>query len=475
MDGKVIGTTVNGMASDVPLACVNCHRESGLGTSESGKTIPPVNWDFLSRDRVYQVDARFRPLQNSRPPYDAQLLHRILSEGIDSSGELIDNWMPRYRIDAAQTTQLVDYLKQLYVADDPGVDDETMYIATIVDRRLDASFRQQHIDFLTGLFRMKNSLTRGELKRKQFSPVQKNPQYRSYRKWKLVVWELSEDTGSWDEQLDRYYRDQAVFTVLTPVITDTYEPVRDFCQARELPCLFAQGNGDFAGDYFNFVFRDRRKQRDDFVARALRKQGSAVYGLNRDGTLGSISTGQASFERLDASRLDRFRRHHDDMCRTSGTLLAGVGIEEAGEIYRLACPDKQGLKITLIGDESVDYEALAQLVAENPQANICWATDYDRVLKFNSREIRVRVLARRFGMTDYDGESLAQVLYAFGMLSNTAYQLAGNFSRKYLLENIEHMLNSHPNATYFSTVTGAPYQRAIVGPLREFCPGGSAT
>jgi hypothetical protein len=37
------------------------------------------------------------------------------------------------------------------------------------------------------------------------------------------------------------------------------------------------------------------------------------------------------------------------------------------------------------------------------------------------------------------------------------------------MENIEHMLNSYPNFTYFNAVTGAPYQRAIVGPFKEFC------
>jgi hypothetical protein len=66
-------------------------------------------------------------------------------------------------------------------------------------------------------------------------------------------------------------------------------------------------------------------------------------------------------------------------------------------------------------------------------------------------------------------------LFAFGLLTDSMSQLAGNFSRKYLLENIEHMLNSYPNLTYFNSITGAPYQRAIVGPYRVYCNNGEST
>jgi len=34
------------------------------------------------------------------------------------------------------------------------------------------------------------------------------------------------------------------------------------------------------------------------------------------------------------------------------------------------------------------------------------------------------------------------------------------------------MLNSFPNYTYFNSVSGAPKQRAIVGPVSEYCPKG---
>ena len=63
-----------------------------------------------------------------------------------------------------------------------------------------------------------------------------------------------------------------------------------------------------------------------------------------------------------------------------------------------------------------------------------------------------------------------RICFTFGLLTDSIHQLAGNFSRHYLLEVIEHMLNSYPNYTYFSTVAGAPYQRSIVGPVKEYCP-----
>ncbi len=79
-------------------------------------------------------------------------------------------------------------------------------------------------------------------------------------------------------------------------------------------------------------------------------------------------------------------------------------------------------------------------------------------------------MARKFGMQEYAGELLAGDLFAFGILVDSIYQLAGVFSRRYLLEMLEHMLNTYPNYTYYSSISGAPNQRSAVGPYGEYCP-----
>ena len=467
-DGERIPATIEGLPTSIPMACVNCHRESGLGTSESGKTIPPVAWRFLARPFPETVDYRYQLLQNQRPAYDLQSLRRLLTEGIDSRGRSISGWMPRYQIDQDQTAQLVDYLGQLYIEDDPGVDDDWVYIATVVDQRLDPRHREQHLQFLQALFDMKNSLTRGEVKRKRYAPVQKVPQYRSFRKWRLLIWELSGDDANWSRQLTEYYREQPAFVVLAPLVQNRYETLGSFCLARHLPCLFGQGSGSFPGDYFNFVFRDRAKQKRDFVNRRLRVSDRPLYSLNPDDSLLSLDKFASKLPRLDRASVAGLRRHRDQVCGLQGGLILDLQESALADFFELACPPGTGPRFTLIENEDIDFARLSSLVDEH--ADVCWATAYDRVLERNTREVRVRLLTRKFGLETFDKESLARDLFAFGLLSDSLAQLAGRFSRRYLLEIIEHMLNSYPNTTYYSRISGAPYQRAIVGPLKEFCP-----
>jgi len=79
-DGRVIASSVNGLPSPAVLACVNCHRESGLGTSESGTTVPPVAWKLLQQGGLLsRDDGRFLQLRPGQDRYDRESMHRLLT------------------------------------------------------------------------------------------------------------------------------------------------------------------------------------------------------------------------------------------------------------------------------------------------------------------------------------------------------------------------------------------------------------
>ena len=238
LQGRTISTILNDMTSDVPLGCVNCHRESGFGGSESGRTFPPVSWYFLGKNQPENDTSRFYHMQNKRPAYTAQTLHRVLTTGINSKDQQVDPLMPRYALTREQSDQLLEYLKTLFKNEDDGVDGEVMRIATIVDSRLPPQVKEQHIKFLRGLVSMKNGLTRGELKRKKFSPIQKVPQYESYRTWELDVWELPENTADWKTVLSQAYQDKPVFVVVRPLLLNGYDEVAGFCTNKNCPVCF---------------------------------------------------------------------------------------------------------------------------------------------------------------------------------------------------------------------------------------------
>lgn len=475
-DGEIINALINDLPSTAPLACVNCHRESGLGTSESGKTIPPVSWTFLGENQPVDESSRFYNIQNKRKAYNSELLHRLLITGINSNGEQADPLMPRYVLNKSQSEQIKAYLATLFVSNDPGVDDEKIRIATIIDPRLSTQQKQQHREFLQGLFKMKNSRTRGEIRRKQFSPIQKVPQYESYRHWELVEWELSEDPDLWTKELTAYYKSEPVFVVLSPWVKDSYKNISIFCNDYELPCLFAQGTGDFQGDYYNFVYRNTQKQQRDYLVRHYRENSKKLFFADADGKVKKVLSGDTKIPRVESTSFVTFQRELKDVCADNIHLLIKPDAELAMQLVDFSCPQKQQMRILFLKDDVLDYQFIATLLKNTRRnSNFCWVTDYDKVLKRNSRKIRVDVLTRKFNMEDLFSENLAMSLFAFGLLTDSMHQLAGNFSRPYLMEIMEHMLNSYPNYTYFSSVSGAPNQRAIVGSIKEFCPTAGAS
>ena len=470
-DGKTINAVLNDLESGSPLACVNCHRESGLGSSESGITIPPASWRFLSQNQPTDDRSRFYSIQNKRPAYTTALLHRLLTTGINSKGEKSGALMPRYDLTEQQTGNLIEYLKTLFPVDDPGVNEETIKIATVIDSRLPNAEKKQHREFLEGLFRMKNSGIRGELRRKKYSPIQKAPQYEAYRKWELLIWELPADTGLWGQVLNQYYLDQPVFVVLAPLVKGDYASMQGFCRKQKVPCLFPHRSGGSSGDYYNFVYRDSDKQRKDYIASKLRSEKNKLLFLDGNGKIENIRQARVEIPKINNLTLKSLADQFDEYCAKEITLILATDNNTVRKLYELDCPDDQKMKIKLLSEPSMRYQDITAILGNHSNPQICWVTNYDKVLKRNLREIRVSVMVKKFGINHDSNESLAQDLYAFGLLTDSIHQLAGNFSRTYLLEIIEHMLNSYPNFTYFSSVSGAPYQRAIVGPFKEYCPG----
>jgi hypothetical protein len=269
--------------------------------------------------------------------------------------------------------------------------------------------------------------------------------------------------------LNRNYQQQAPFVVLTPLLSGDFSIVKHFCSEQQLPCLFPHGAASSTGDYYNFLYRDPARQRRDYLSSKLRGAPAALMYLDREGNIRPVEQADVDIPEIDSASVAALRRQFPDICASEGTLIIATGASRARDLYQLSCPAPQLLKIMLLGDTSLRYADIAAILETNSNPAICWVTNYDRVLKRNDREIRVSVMTRKFGISPVDNEALARDLYAFGLLSDSIHQLAGTFSRPYLMENIEHMLNSYPNFTYFNAVTGAPYQRAIVGPFKEFC------
>lgn len=472
-EGNVIPAVLNDLKSDSPLGCVNCHRESGFGSSESGQTFPPVSWHFLGRNQPEDDSSRFYNIQNKRQAYDADSFFRLLTSGVNSNGDIADGRMPKYALTRQQSDSLIQYLKNIHVGDDPGVDADVMRFATLVDKRLPQQQRDQHIAFLKRLFEMKNGLSRGELKRKLHSPIQKAPQYESYRSWELVVWELPEDTSQWLDLLSQYYQQTPVFSIIRPRVVDDYNVIAGFCTDNKISCFFPSGDNLPAGDFYNYVFRNRPKQTVDYLNKKSRTSSRPLLYLDAQSAIKPLDDAMVDLPMLAELDLVKLQQQYERSCEQDAELLVKLGVGQAGALEQLGCSGDDKLKITILTDSSTGYKAISDYLQQHSDSRLCWASDYDKVLKRNFRRIRVNAMVNRFNIENPDEEELAKTLLTYGLLTDSLHKMAGNFSRVYMLEIIEHMLNSFLNYTYFSSISGAPYQRYIVGPLNDYCPAGA--
>jgi len=279
---------------DVPVAgesfaCTSCHLRSGLGSVEGGVTTPATNAERLFRpwfryhpalggeERRQLTGVLREPLR--RPAYtDAQLV-RALTEGVDPTGRVLSDIMPRYALDSAEAGTLVRYLKQLSAEPSPGVTPTTLRFATVVTEEVSAADRQ---DFLQVLRQRLSIHNRQAVSRDLGS-------YRSlaalegalaFREWSLAVWELKGPARTWPAQLEALYRREPVFALLSGLSYRPWEPVHAFCEARQIPCLLPLTDLPHLEEpsWYTLYFSKGPFQEGEAAAAYLADQGEAVAG-----------------------------------------------------------------------------------------------------------------------------------------------------------------------------------------------------
>lgn len=211
------------------FTCLNCHRRSGLGGPEGTKYVLPTNGASLVTPRV--------DLYMSRPAYTLQTFAQALGSGQNPTGELFDPIMPRFELSDQEMAALFAYLKTLSSEFSPGLTDEVLHVATVISSDVPEQDRQAMLGVMEKFFTNKNAETRHEKQRYQSGPFYQEYRNKAYRRWNLHVWELTGPAESWREQLDNYYQQQPVFTILSGMVAGDWEPIHRFSQDKRLPCV----------------------------------------------------------------------------------------------------------------------------------------------------------------------------------------------------------------------------------------------
>jgi ABC-type branched-subunit amino acid transport system substrate-binding protein len=109
------------------MACANCHGLDGLGKPEGGVIPSNLTWKALTKP--YGVTG---PGGRAHPPYSERALELALTRGLDPAGNRLLNIMPRYQMSRQDLKDLIAYLKRLGTDLDPGIDESSIKIGTVV-------------------------------------------------------------------------------------------------------------------------------------------------------------------------------------------------------------------------------------------------------------------------------------------------------------------------------------------------------
>ncbi len=128
--GVLINAVVGEEATLLPAAaipCVNCHGYDGLGRPEGGVVPTDVRWSQLTKTygHVHENGRRHER-------FDEDSLTRSVIAGVDPANNRLDTSMPLYLLNTEDAADLVAYLKVLEHDLDPGIEKDSVRVASLL-------------------------------------------------------------------------------------------------------------------------------------------------------------------------------------------------------------------------------------------------------------------------------------------------------------------------------------------------------
>ena len=115
---------------DVPattLPCAGCHGNRGEGKTEGGVTAGNMGWSFLTKPYGHADEGG-----RKHPAFSETSFVRLLTSGLDPAGNKLAVAMPTYRVPQEDMANLIAYLKRIETDSDPGVNDNTIVLGTVL-------------------------------------------------------------------------------------------------------------------------------------------------------------------------------------------------------------------------------------------------------------------------------------------------------------------------------------------------------
>ena len=107
--------------------CGSCHGSDGRGRPEAGRIPSDITWDHLMKPYGHS-----HPLGRKHPAFTEASLKRSILNGKDPAGNLLDVTMPTYAMPLEDINDLIAYLKRLQTDFDPGLEEKSIRIGTLL-------------------------------------------------------------------------------------------------------------------------------------------------------------------------------------------------------------------------------------------------------------------------------------------------------------------------------------------------------
>lgn len=449
------------------LTCVQCHRRSGFGSSESGQLIPAITAPVLftekkiARRELYTTRSEG---PGTRPAYSDASLARAIREGVDSGGRVLAPSMPRFALSSRDMTALIAYLKTLSAGIEPGVTETEIHIATLIGPAVNSHRSDSMLTVMNTFITSKNSGTRHEAERAEHTPWQKASSYPAYRKWVLHPWRLRGAPAEWSGQLQQYYKTQPVFAVVGGIVDSDFQPIADFCNANSLPCLFPSSDLPAANPgFYTLHFNEGRRLEAQTLALHLRESGQikshkpllqvyrtkASMGANalRDALGNAVLLEERHIEEKADSGF--WRR-----IKAPGVLIVWLDAPDLLDMSSLPRPWPERIYL----QSEVTPEKLHALPAEL-RKRIYLLYPYSLPKERSTQLLRVSGWLRLNGIDLDAPREQADAYFAITLFSDTMRHIGLNYSRAYVIETIEHMLDDALFTSLYPQVSLAPGQR----------------
>jgi len=502
--------------TDVPLsgaqaACVTCHRPSGLGSSEGGYYVPPINGPLLfsprKLDRLRMFPQFFHQVQpqsftsrlhqpHMRPGYTLASLATTLSDGIDPAGGKLATIMPRYRLTEADVKALSAYLHTLSAHTDPGVDTHQIQLAAVFSDQLPASERDAMLGTLQAYVKWHNLHLHEDQSRKGFSPYSRSEFVPIERSWSLSVWTLKGDASTWRAQLDAYYRAKPVFALVGGKVDGSWAGPSQFCDEHRIPCLFPDTDlpawpPSHLGHtvYFSAGLALEAQVSARFIASHEPGNQAQVMQLAAADSYGQLPARvfrQALGER-EPHRQQSLITYHDraelDAALKAATghpdrlLVVWPGADVTIAVDALAASPPRA-SLVFLPSRAID--AARKTATTDLAARLRFADPYELVPSSHVKSFETRAwLHTRHLAIDHPLLQFKEY-YAMNMLDAALFEISNDFYRDYLIERIEDESQKDMNPGIYPRLALGPGERyaakgASIVRLAPDKPGGLTT